>query len=110
MNIDRIGQLPGVSLLRDVPLSQYTRFGIGGPADFFVETADPASFSRALAIVRASGIDYVVIGGGTNLIVADEGFRGACLKLTSDAIRADALSVEVECGAELQAVVDFTVE
>ena len=96
--------------MRDVPLSQYTRFGIGGPTDFYIETADPMSFAQALAIVRASGMESVVIGGGTNLIVADEGFRGVCLKLISDRIRADGLRVEVECGATLQALVDFTVE
>jgi len=107
---DRIGRLNGITLLRDVPLSQYTRFGIGGPADFYIETADPVSFAKALAMVRASGIESVVIGGGTNLIVSDEGFRGVCLKLISDRIRADGLRVEVECGAELQALVDFTVE
>ena len=109
MIFDQIGCLNGITLLRDVPLSQYTRFGIGGPADFYIETADPVSFAKALAIVRESGIESVVIGGGTNLIVADEGFRGVCLKLISDRIRADGLRVDVECGATLQALVDFTV-
>src|ERR1700728_2572500 len=99
---DRIGRLNGITLLRDVPLSQYTRFGIGGPADFYIETADPVSFAEALAMVRESGIESVVIGGGTNLIVADEGFRGVCLKLVSDRIRADGFRVEAECGATLQ--------
>jgi UDP-N-acetylmuramate dehydrogenase len=107
---DRIGRLNGITLLRDVPLSQYTRFGLGGPADFFIETADPASFAQALAMVRASGMESVVIGGGTNLIVADEGFRGVCLRLISDGMSADGLRVEVECGASLQALVDFTVQ
>ena len=67
--LDRLPHLNGITLLRDVPLSQYTRFGIGGPADFYVETADPVSFAQALAIVRATCLDWVVIGGGTNLIV-----------------------------------------
>jgi len=96
--------------LREVPLSQYTRFGIGGPADFFLETSNPLSFGQALAIVRSAGLEFVVIGGGTNLIVADEGFRGICLKLTSDSICLDGLRVDVECGATLQALVDFTVQ
>ena len=108
--IDGLSHLGGVTLLRDVPLSQYTRFGIGGPADVYLETADPVSFGSALSIVRASGADFVVIGGGTNLIVADEGFRGVCLKLTSQRITADGFHVEVECGASLQALVDFTVQ
>src|SRR5271170_6337358 len=99
--LDRLSRLNGITLLRDVPLSQYTRFGIGGPADAYLETANRASFSQALAIVRSSGLDSVVIGGGTNLIVADEGFRGICLKLTSDRIGVDGLRVDVECGASL---------
>jgi UDP-N-acetylmuramate dehydrogenase len=110
MIFDRIGRLNGITLLRDVPLSQYTRFGIGGPADFYIETADPASFAKALAMVRESGIESVVIGGGTNLIVADEGFRGVCLKLVSDRIRAEGPRVDVECGADLQTLVDFTIQ
>ena len=52
----------------------------------------------------------MVIGGGTNLIVSDEGFRGVILKLASDHMRADGLSVYVESGATLQALVDFTVD
>ena len=107
---DRISCLNGIKLLRDVPLSQYTRFGIGGPADFYIETADPESFAKALAMVRESGMESVVIGGGTNLIVSDDGFRGVCLKLTSDRIRVDGLRVDVECGASLQGLVDFTVQ
>src|SRR4051812_19975474 len=99
---DRIGQLPGVSLLRDVPLSQYTRFGIGGPADYYLETANPESFARALAMVRASGMESVVIGAGTNLIVSDAGFRGVCLRLTSARVTANGLRVDAECGASLQ--------
>ena len=108
--LDRLSGLAGITLLLDVPLSQYTRFGIGGPADVYLETADPVSFGQALSIVRSQGLDSVVIGGGTNLIVADEGFRGVCLKLTSDRIVADGLHVEVECGATLQTLVDFTVQ
>jgi UDP-N-acetylmuramate dehydrogenase len=107
--LDRLCQLGGITLLRDVPLSQYTRFGIGGPADFYLETADPARFAEAAALVRAVGLDFVVIGGGTNLVAADEGFRGVCLRLTSDRIAADGIHVEVECGAALQDLVDFTV-
>ncbi|HXE63572.1 MAG TPA: UDP-N-acetylmuramate dehydrogenase [Bryobacteraceae bacterium] len=108
--LDRISTLENVSLRRDVPLSEHTRFGIGGPADFYVQTSSPASFAQALAIVRSSGLDWVVIGGGTNLIVSDEGFRGVCLKLTSDRISADGLTVEAESGAVLQNLVDFTVD
>jgi UDP-N-acetylmuramate dehydrogenase len=108
--LERISSLEDISVERGVPLSEHTRFGIGGPADFYVETANPRSFAQALAIVRSSELNWVVIGGGTNLIVADEGFRGVCLKLTSDRISAVGPIVEAECGATLQSLVDFTVD
>jgi UDP-N-acetylmuramate dehydrogenase len=105
-----LSALPDTTVLRDVPLSSYTRFGIGGPADLFAETAVPESFMRAWRIARDSGLETVVIGGGTNLIVSDAGFRGVVLKLSNSDIRAGGLTVHVDGGASLQALVDFTVD
>lgn len=106
----QLSSLPEITVLRDAPLSHYTRFGIGGPADLFAETADTDTFIEAWRIARASGLDTVVIGGGTNLVVSDEGFRGVVLKLSNRRIAANDLTVSVESGASLQALVDFTVD
>jgi UDP-N-acetylmuramate dehydrogenase len=59
---------------------------------------------------RASGIPTVVIGGGTNLIVADSGFRGIVLRYRGDSITAEGEQVTAQAGAELQELVDFTVD
>ena len=53
-----------------------------------VETGSVQTFTQALEIIRASGERHVIIGGGTNLIVSDEGFDGVVLKYTADAISA----------------------
>lgn len=106
----RLAEIPNLQVSTQAPLSRYTRFGIGGPADIFVETADDESFIAAYRLVRASGIRHVVIGGGTNLIVSDDGFRGVVLKLVNRAIRATGNCVMAEGGAVLQDLVDFTVE
>ncbi|HWE51647.1 MAG TPA: UDP-N-acetylmuramate dehydrogenase [Bryobacteraceae bacterium] len=107
--LERLSGLPGVTVRRDVPLAAYTRFGIGGPADILVETSDPEAFIEARKIAAGSGLASVVIGGGTNLIVADEGFRGVVLKLTNRSVRASGTSVNVDSGLSLQELVDFTV-
>jgi UDP-N-acetylmuramate dehydrogenase len=107
---DRLAAIPGIMVRRDFLLSACTRFGIGGPADLYAETGDPDRFVDALDVAKASGLETVVIGGGTNLIVADDGFRGVVLKLANEEIRADDASVYVESGASLQALVDFTVD
>lgn len=101
--------IPKVTVLEQAPLAAYTRFGIGGPADILAETADPEAFVEALRVIRPSGAPFVVIGGGTNLIVADEGFRGVVLRLTAGRITADGGRVVAQSGAVLQGLVDFTV-
>ena len=75
----------------------------------FVETPVEQNFIAALDIVKASGAAFVVIGGGTNLIVSDAGFRGVVLRFTAGGISNDGGVVRVEAGAELQAVVDYTI-
>jgi UDP-N-acetylmuramate dehydrogenase len=107
---EKLSALPETTVLRDASLSSYTRFGIGGPADLFAETHDPIRFIEAWRIAHASGLDTVVIGDGTNLIVSDAGFRGVVLKLSNHGIRTEAETVHVEGGASLQALVDFTVD
>ena len=95
---------------RNEPLASHTRFGIGGPADIYFETADAGAFAEALAIAQHSGQPWCVIGDGSNLIVADAGYRGIILRLRSSAMRLEDPGVYVEAGAVLQTLVDFTVE
>jgi UDP-N-acetylmuramate dehydrogenase len=93
-----------------VPLARYTRFGVGGPAGILAETSRVESFLAAMRIVRESGQPFVVIGGGSNLIVADEGLPGVVLRFTAAELRAEGGRVKADAGAELQALVDFAVE
>jgi UDP-N-acetylmuramate dehydrogenase len=102
--------LPGLTVLRDEPLAPHTRFNIGGPADLYVEATSPAHFAEALRIAESSGLQTMVIGAGSNLIVADEGFRGVILKLVNNQIDVDQTAVRVDAGAVLRHLVDFTVD
>ncbi len=104
----RLAQIPNLSLIERAPLSRYTRFGIGGLADLYVETADEASFMRALSAARSGETPFVVIGGGTNLIVSDDGFPGIVLRFTASRIEREGACVRVDAGTELQDLVDYT--
>lgn len=108
--LDQLTELPDVSVQRDAPLARYTRFGMGGPADILIETPSTDSFVRALGMAQASGLASTVIGGGTNLVVADDGFRGVVLKLTNDFIEIEGQTVRVAAGTVLQKLVDSTVD
>jgi UDP-N-acetylmuramate dehydrogenase len=108
--VDQLASIPNVSVSEGVSLSRHTRFGIGGPADVFVEAASEAAFAQALQVSQASGASYSVIGDGTNLVVSDEGFDGIVLRLAAKAIHRDGATVHAEAGAELQSLVDYCID
>ena len=108
--IDQLASTPNVSVSEGTLLSDRTRFGIGGPAELYVEAASEPALSAALRIARSSGADYSVIGAGTNLIVSDEGFDGIVLRFTANRISSDGAMLRAEAGAELQALVDYSIE
>ena len=104
-----LAEISNLTVSRDAPLASYTRFAIGGPADIYAETESVESFIQALAVARASGLDYMVMGGGTNLIVSDLGFRGIMLRFVARRILAAGDHVCCDAGAVLQDLVDFTI-
>jgi len=63
------------------PLDKYTSFGIGGPADVMVFPEGAADVRAALRLCREERVPYLVLGGGSNLLVRDGGFRGVVLHL-----------------------------
>jgi len=101
--------LEGVTLVRDAPLARYTRFALGGPAGLLVDAPDPASFSRALSLAKSSGLPVAAIGGGTNLVAADEGFPGVILRYTASRIVRDGRRILAEAGAPLDELVEFAI-
>jgi UDP-N-acetylmuramate dehydrogenase len=106
----RLARIPNLAVSRNVPLSRYTRFAIGGPAAVLAEAASEEVFLAALAEARRSGLPWIVIGGGTNLIVSDAGFSGIVVRYTGSRLDTQAASVFAEAGAEFQALVDFTID
>jgi UDP-N-acetylmuramate dehydrogenase len=105
----RLAEIPNLAVFNHTPLSRYTRFGIGGPADLYAETGSAEAFIAALAVARASGIPTMVIGGGTNLIVSDSGYRGIVLRYRGDRLLASNGRVSADAGASLQDLVDFAI-
>ena len=108
--IERLGNLSNLAISEGTLLSRYTRFGIGGPAEVYAETADEQSFMQAFALAQSSGADYTVIGDGTNLIVSDAGFPGIVLRFTARHIHSHGTNVRAHAGAELQTVVDQCID
>jgi len=62
-------------------MSKHTTFGIGGPADCWLEPEDMDSLQHALAEIQNLGLRYLLIGEGSNLLVSDDGIREVVIRL-----------------------------
>src|SRR5947209_2675706 len=106
---NRLTAIPEATIRRDVQLSQYTRFAIGGPAAILVETPNSNAFVQALDAAKSCSVAHVVIGGGSNLVVADAGFNGVVLRFSGHQILREGELLRAEAGAVLQDVVDASI-
>src|SRR5437588_11168957 len=65
------------------PLATRTSFGIGGPAEYFAEMSNPQSIQVVLDGCRLRGIPYLLLGAGTNLLIADAGIEGLVVRVVN---------------------------
>ena len=100
----------GPSVLRDEPLARYTAMRIGGPADLLLVCETTAAVVRAVRLARRYGVPWRVLGGGCNVLVADEGLRGLVIVNRAARVEFAGTEARAEAGALLAAVARATVE
>ncbi len=108
--LSRLRAIPHLTVSENVPLSQLTRFELGGPAALLVDASTADALICAIEVIRKSGARWTLIGGGSNLVVDDSGFNGVVVRYVGSRIEIDSTSVRVEAGAQLQALVDSTIQ
>ncbi len=87
---------PGVQ--PDFPLSRLTTVRTGGAADWFARPETEAELSELLAWAREESLVLGTIGSGSNLLVADAGFRGLAIKLDGELARIEREGERLVCG------------
>ncbi len=97
-NLTWLRALPGIR--QGEPLASRTSFGIGGPAEFFAEMANPQAIEVALEGCRLRAIPYLLLGAGTNLLVADAGVDGLVIRVVNRDYEVE--STRVRAGAGLK--------
>ena len=75
----------GILYKENEPLSAHCTFRIGGPADVFVLPQDEEQLCRAVMLCKQADIRYYLLGNGSNVLFADEGFRGAVIDVSAEA-------------------------
>jgi UDP-N-acetylmuramate dehydrogenase len=73
--------LPAAIVRRDVPLASLGRWRIGGPADLVIEPRDEEELAGCLVRLHRSGVPYIIVGDGSNLLFDYAGLRGAVVKV-----------------------------
>ena len=91
--------LPGVRM--NEPLASRTSFGIGGPAEFFLELARPEAIERAIEGCCERGIPYLMLGAGTNLLIADRGVEGLVVRVVNRDHEIDGTRVRAGAGLKM---------
>jgi UDP-N-acetylmuramate dehydrogenase len=91
-----------LSILSDVPLAPRTTFELGGPARFLAEITETSDMLAALEWAKVKSLPVFVLGGGSNLVIADAGFPGLVLHMKTRGLRwnekADDVHVEIAAG------------
>jgi UDP-N-acetylmuramate dehydrogenase len=64
-----------------VPLAPFTTLGVGGPARYFIRADSERTVQQAVDFSKEQGLPLLVIGGGSNVLVADDGFPGVVLRM-----------------------------
>jgi UDP-N-acetylmuramate dehydrogenase len=83
----------------NIPLAEYTTFGIGGNADYFCVVQTKEDLNSILKWCKNCNIPFLMIGNGSNLLVTEEGFRGLVMKLEGDFKKINYTNETIKVGA-----------
>ena len=87
-----------MKILENISLAEYTTLGIGGPARWLAEAASEAEIAQASDWARGRGVPLFVLGGGSNVLVAEAGFDGLVLHVGLKGIERDGELFRVAAG------------
>jgi UDP-N-acetylmuramate dehydrogenase len=82
-------------------MASRTSFGIGGPADFFLEPGKAEGIEKVLGGARERGIPYFLIGAGTNLLIADAGIEGLVVRVATREHRIEGTRITAAAGLKM---------
>lgn len=107
MNLDHLGRS-----VKDFPMKEVTSFQIGGAVDYFIEPTSVEELRRGILRLNDEKIPWMVMGKGTNMVVSDEGIRGAVIRLEREfeGVEVSGERIVAESGASLRRVAEAAQE
>lgn len=99
-----------LNIKEKISLAPLTSFRIGGDSDFYVEVGSEDELKEALDFAKKNNMEFYIIGGGSNLLVSDEGFRGLVIRPKMNKLSVSGNEIEVEAGVPLIKLINFAAE
>lgn len=96
---------------RNVPLAPMTTFKVGGPADLLIETQNADEIVRAVKLAHDAGVKVTLLGGGSNVLIADAGIRGLVLRTRGGEVTpiGDGSLVRADAAVTINGLVRWTI-
>jgi len=95
---------------RNILLKNYTTFRIGGPAKYFFEAKNKEDLIKAIQVSKKIKLPFFILGGGSNLLVSDEGFEGLVIKTFNTKYKIFNTKIFAEAGLPLNKLVSISVD
>lgn len=95
------------NLQENVPLAPYTTFKIGGPAKYFIVVKTKDALVQAIQEAKKANIQWFILGGGSDILVSDNGFDGLCIKMELREVEFDdeRNTVRAQAGVRMSALI-----
>jgi UDP-N-acetylmuramate dehydrogenase len=108
---EEFGLLVGPDRVRvDAPLASMTTFGVGGPADWLVEPTSTEALRAVVRLAAEAGVPVTVLGGGSNVLVADAGVRGVVVRpRLTEVVQTAPTRVRAEAGVSINGLVRWLI-
>jgi UDP-N-acetylmuramate dehydrogenase len=94
----------------NISLAGFSNYRIGGPARFFFAPKNEREVAWAVRMARAAKLQIFVLGGGTNVLLSDQGFEGLVLRPAMTAIKKKKRTIEVGAGTSMADLLAYTAE
>ena len=111
VSMDGQNPKPAFDVKCQEPLANHSTYKIGGPARCLLNAAGEDEVVAALQVAFSSGCPFLILGGGSNVLFADEGFPGMVIHMQNDSIEtqegADGVNILVGAGTSLAKLANF---
>ncbi|MEI6627540.1 MAG: UDP-N-acetylmuramate dehydrogenase, partial [bacterium] len=109
-SITELSKIAGAEVKEKEPLAKWTTFKIGGPAKYFVVIRSIEKLGAVLNFCREKKMPYIILGGGSNLLIGEKGFAGLAIRLMADNFLVTENKITVDAGMSLTRLVGLTAQ